>query len=187
MTSVARGFVYLCVAVAALSAFSIASVSSLWRLAGEAENEAARNAQMLKNRRAAQETLDAWRSYADRLSTGYISAASAAQSEAIFREEISRLISESGAQLSSTQARPRERGDTDGRLRLRVTFSLPEATLPDFLSRLAQRTPAMIVDKIELKPVAGIRRPGAAVDPEALYLDVALEISAQWRVGGARV
>lgn len=186
MTSVQRGFLIIAVG-SGLALLILASAgSALWR-AGDASQQKAQRYEFLADHRA--ETLDdleKWRNYAKSLQRGYVTAATAAQAEALLREDLSNKISEIGAELSSIESMPAERGDPDGLLRLRVVLTAPEHSLSGVFVGLSDNEPTVVIENAEVKLASGIRRPTTdGTLQTAKPLQLSLNVSAFWKEQGA--
>ncbi len=158
------------------------AASSLWRAGAEEQRKAARYQHLADNRDAAIRDLEEQRASAAMLQRGFIRANSAAQAEALLREEISSRISETGGELSSIQTQPAERDDPAGALRLRVVLTAPQSSLGDVLIELDAGEPVMVVEGAEFRIASGIRRPGApAAASSEKPLNLSLDITAFWK------
>jgi len=184
MTSVQRGFLWLSLIGAILLIALGYGASALWRAGETQQSKALRYQYLAENRTNALSDLDQWRSYATTLQQGYITAASAAQAEALLREELARKISTTGAELASIQTKPAERGDADGVLRLRVVLTTAQSQLTHVLSGLTDNSPVVVVESSQIKIAGGIQRPGTTSPTTAKPLQLSLDISAFWKEPG---
>jgi len=182
MTSVQRGFIWITLMAAIIFTVTAFAASNLWRASTSEQIKSARYQHLSDNREAALRELEEIQHRATVLRRGYIRAASAAQAEALLREEVSLRISEAGGELASIQTQPAERGDPDGILRLRVVLTTPQPLLGPVLSRFADEEPTIIIEGSEIKIANGIRRPGSvSSETEKKPLNLSLNIAAFWK------
>ena len=182
MTSAQRGFLWIAVLTAIGVMVCAFTASSLWRAGAKEQRKAARYQHLAGNRDQAMGDLEKMRREATLLQRGYIRANSAAQAEALLREEISKRVSETGGELSSIQTQPAERGDPEGALRLRVVLTTPQSSLGTVLTGLNAGEPLLVTDSSEIRIASGIRRPGASSNNSSdKPLNLSLDISAFWK------